>query len=88
MINGNDINNNNNNNNNNNENNFKNGSEIEFSTQLYCTPRGSISEQSDGKQSAFVRQSKFSATMKEKHIPSSNSDNLKIKNDFIFDIEK
>jgi hypothetical protein len=79
------------NDNNNNENNFKNSSEIEFDTQLYCTPRGSISEQSvDFKQAAFVRQSKFSATMKEKYfqLKNNNDDNLKLKNDFIFDIEK
>ena len=70
----------------NNENEFKNASEIEFNTQQYYTPRGSITEQSENMpQQTFVRQSKFSATMKEKF---SSNDNLKIKNDFIFDIEK
>ena len=81
-LNGNDI----------NENNFRNGSELDFDSQLYCTPRGSISEHKDEfKQSAFVRQTKFSATMKDKYFQlnnNNNNDNLKLKNDFIFDIEK
>jgi hypothetical protein len=65
----------------NNENLFRNSSEIEFDTQQYLTPRSPFLEQ----KKAFVRQSKFSATMKDKYM---SNENLIIKNDFVFDIEK